>query len=321
MSTLPIPGNVEAALEELGIEIVDIKDDEIIGKCPAHFERLGKQDSHPSWSVVKEDRTDSSGRTIYAGTHNCFSCGFKGPFVALVKQVLKCDNDTAEEWVRNRGGLERAKQILARKPKNKIDTSEQVNEASLALYIDPPKNMLDKRKLRSFSAKYYGIKWDESRTAWILPIRDYKGKLFGWQIKRPKNVFSYPKFVQKASTLFGLHKLAGTTGYLFEAPLDAARLHSVGIYGGLATYGSKISDNQLEILADRLDVLYICMDNDDAGIEAAWKIKTKLYGRLTLRFLDYDYIPGKDIGEDSVTDEDIRLGIKNYIPAALARMV
>jgi hypothetical protein len=302
-----------------------------------HKERWAKFNSvkeRISWTVVSVLPTDKIEEVFCAVvpdshdftlednilTGNCFSCGFKGPFVGLVRYILKCDAGTAEEWVRDRGGLERAKYILERKTRKVIDTTEQVNEASLALFTDVPKFYLEKKQLRAFSSRYYGLLWDPQSKALIVPIRDSNGKLMGWQRKKEYSFRNLPKHVQKGTTLFGLHKLSGTTGYIVESPVDAVRLHSVGIYGGLSTFGSEVTDLQLEILADRLDTLYICMDNDEAGIKAAWKIKKYLLGRLTLRFLDYDYIPGKDPGEDSVTDNDIRLGIKNYIPAALARM-
>lgn len=318
---IPVPGDVEKALQELGIEIIDVRESEIIARCPAHFERLGKHDRNPSWNIVREDKIDYDGNITIAGTHNCFSCGFRGPFVGIVKQVLKCTDDEAEDWVRHRGGMARARKVIERRKNSlNVNTYEQVNEASLALYVTPPKWALDQRKLRSWSAKQYGVLWDNKKERWIFPIRDpYTNKLLGWQEKKGSFTSNKPKGLNfKGRTFFGLNVFDARMGILLESPLDAVRMHSVGYQGAVASMGT-ISDFQLELMLQMADEWLIARDDDSAGIKEAKKIRRYFKGKgVRLRFLDYNYIPGKDIGENSVSDEHIHRAMDNLIPNALA---
>jgi 5S rRNA maturation endonuclease (ribonuclease M5) len=318
---LPVPDDVEAALEELHISIIQITDYEILAKCPAHFDRLGKEDRHPSWSVVRQDKVDSEGDVTVAGTHGCFSCGFKGPFVGVVKYVLKCTDEEAEQWVKERSTPNRFRILANLKKKKQTNTLEIINEAKLALYIPPPKKELDKRQLRAFSAKQYGLLWDEESKAWIIPIRDpYTYKLMGWQYKKKHFFGNRPKDVKKGNTLFGLNVFTGPTGILLESPLDAVRMHSVGYNGAVSSFGVEVSSRQLNLMAEYSSHWVIAMDDDDAGIRVSRKIKYELKKRgVKVNFLDYGYIPGKDVGTDSVTDQDIQKAMENLIPSALVR--
>src|ERR1044072_5753470 len=73
-----VSGDVVSAMEDMGLEVLRVDDSsEAHAKCPAHMEYLGKEDSHPSFSV-----------NVDSGLFGCFSCGFKGQFPDLVAYVL-----------------------------------------------------------------------------------------------------------------------------------------------------------------------------------------------------------------------------------------
>ena len=297
----PIPGDVASCLVELGIDF-KVNGDEAVGKCPMHYERTGKEDAHPSWSVRLEDSADD----IPAGTFNCFACGYRGGFVQLVADVTKWDWFEAVAWVRARGGIERARMVLERHKQrdNKVDTTQWLNEASLALFVDPPQKALDKRNLDPFPVSELGIRWDTDKDAWILPIRDPNThELWGWQEKNDRYFRNRPTDVKKSHTLFGLDAYEGEVAVILESPLDVARLYTAGIPGGLSSFGAAISDKQMALIIAHADKVIMALDNDRDGMKYSEMMRTLHARRINMSFLNYDGIDAKDVGE--MTDEQI----------------
>lgn len=308
----PVPGDVMSCLNELGVEIHRVIGEEAQGKCPAHKARTGKDDRHPSWSVNVEE-----------GFHNCFSCGFRGPFVTLVEWMLGSNREVAVEWTRERGGIERARRKLEnRKDGLQIlasDTTTQINEASLALYVDPPAEALAQRNLSLESVRHYGILWDAEKERWITPVRDPDtGRIWGWQEKNARFFRNFPKDLRKSKTLFGIHQFpVGQPGVLVESPLDVPRLFTAGVVGGLSSYGAGVSNEQMELIIDVTDELIVALDNDRDGERYSKAIKDVYAGRLLLKFIDYRDLEIKDVGE--ATDEQIHTCLDGAISSALVR--
>ncbi len=310
----PIPGDVESALIELGVDEYKADSEEIIARCPAHFERTGKPDRRASWSVNTE-----------SGKHWCFSCGFGGSFCSLVrffhKELTVCE---AEEWVRTRGSFERTKRLVREwENPTKVDTSKVINEASLALYTPPPPEALESRGLCRESAEHYGVLWEPSTDSWIIPIRDPEtNQLWGWQEKSKRFFKNQPYGVKKSNTLFGLPpKNLGHTLMLVESPLDVLRCNGVGIntmmISAVASYGSAFSKTQMELICDHTDTLIVAMDNDRAGDLACEQIRLNYTKRLKLFYYNYGTSPAKDVGEQS--KEEIFWGIQNAYSGMVAR--
>jgi DNA primase len=304
--TTPVPGNVLACLAELGIPILRVIGEEATGHCAMHYKRTGKDDRHPSWSCNTE-----------TGVMNCFSCGYKGPFVQLVSDVLNVDWDEAVEWVRQRGGIERVNKILGRGQyiEDLVPTREvrAYTEADLALFTLPPQEARRKRGLTRTSCEKYGVLWDPKRDMWITPIRDENGKLLGWQEKNERHFKNRPYSVEKSKSLFGFHLLQqGSTAIVIESPLDCPRVFSVGVEGAVSNFGAHISDHQMQMLLERCDFIIIARDNDKAGWTAARDIQQRYRGMgRRIGFWNYGDSSAKDPGEQS--GEEIRFGASNYL--------
>lgn len=300
--TNPVPGNIEACLDELGLEVIRIVGEEAQTKCPAHFKRLGKEDRHPSFSVNLEE-----------GIFGCFSCGFAGRFYMLVMEVLGLKEEAAQEWCRARGGVERAKRLVKRADGlllDEKDTTQNINEASLALFIEPPDWALDERDLAPESCAHLGVVWDADNDYWIVPIRDPKtDKLWGWQEKNKRHFKNVPYSVSKGKTLFGL-KQAIASGekkvFVVESPLDVVRAHTAGYDNVVATYGSNVTHQQVMLLFEHFDTVVWAQDNDAAGVKAV-KVLLANYLRYPVIQLvaNYSHVPADvtDIGE--MTDSEI----------------
>lgn len=293
-----------STLGALGIEIDRVSGDEAWALCPAHETEVGKSDTHASWSI-----------NLQTGAHFCFSCGWGGPFIRLVKYVKDANDDEAGRWIKARGGIEVVRRKLEgkgyRKPK-----PDEVTEADFAFYIDPPKWALTEKDLNLGTCREYGLRWDPDHDRWIIPIREpYTGKLWGWQ-EKGKNVFlNHPEHVEKGLTLFGFDVLLATgsrTAYLEESPLDAGRLHTYSLDTPVSSYGAHVSEAQIRLLADNVDRLVVCLDNDATGRARERKIwREYRHWFKHMDFANYDGIEKKDHGE--MTPEQIDWSLEHAI--------
>jgi DNA primase len=83
---------------------------------------------------------------------------------------------------------------------------------------------------------------------------------------------------------------------LVESPLDVVRLESIGITGGVASFGSLVSNDQVQLLKSA-ERLIIAMDNDDAGnLSASNLLQALLQCNKEAWFFDYSDTDMKDVG-------------------------
>lgn len=302
--TTPVPGDVIACLEELGVTVTRLIHGEAWAICPGHLSRTGEKNNRANkWSV-----------NIESGEHSCFSCGFRGSFVYLVMEVKGYDRHDAEQWVRSRGGISRLRRSLAA-ANDRIEPEPWVqpwNESRLAFFSSPPYSALDGRRVSAGAVKHYGVLWDEEAGNWILPIRDPEtGVLLGYQEKGPGWFSNKPARVPKSETLFGLDCFRGTTAILLESPLDCLRLHTAGLDGAVSSFGVQVSNKQLELLFDVAEIVIFALDNDEAGHNKMWELRNRyLSSGKRIKFINYSHIPhAKDLGTEGVTDKDIQTAV------------
>ena len=305
-SSSPLPTDILVTLPELGIEVSRVAKDEAWALCPSpkHTDR------DPSWSI-----------NLTTGEHNCFSCGWGGGYIDLVRSrkgwTKKEDREQAEAWVRQRGGIGVAVKKMRGVQVWEKKKAEHVDEYDLALFRDPPSYCLDERDLDLSSTEAYGVLWDDRKKHWIIPIRDpFTNELMGWQAKGKRYFANYPENIEKSRALFGYH-LLGDTAYLLESPLDAVRLHTYNIDGAVASYGVHVSDIQMDLICERSDTLYVCLDNDKAGRTMEGEIWERYRRRIRLLFANYDQVQRpnykKDFGE--MEPHEIEWALDNAISA------
>lgn len=288
--------DVRATLDRLGIEGRE-SGDEYVARCPMHKQRTGGEDNHPSWSI-----------NLSTGLFLCFSCGYRGSLYTLVMDIEGvADVEAARDFV-VKGSLKNA---LARIPGAYVPAKGRlgVPEVQLSGYTSPPSWACRSRMLSAQSCAHYGVLWDVHDESWILPIRDYDGFLLGWQEKsQVGRLFkNYPPGVRKSSTLFGYHVFGGGQMIVVESPLDAVRLHSVGLTGAVATYGAIVSRQQVHLMT-AADEVVMALDADAAGRKASRELLTATRGVLkSVRFFTYGDDQCKDPGD--MTPEQILSGI------------
>ena len=286
--------DIADVLTRLGVKVKRVGEKEISACCPVHEKHTGKADNSPSWSM-----------NARSGLWICYSCGAKGTLSTLVSELTgEPDSIIAVHTFLIETGLER----LTSEPVEEV--KPEVDWKVFSAFSAPSDAWLFTRGIDRASARKYGIRFDEKKQAWILPIVSPLGELLGWQEKEPSKVRNYPIGVKKSETLFGIDKLDNKVAVIVESPLDVARLDTVanGI-SGLATFGAAVSRTQMRILSEHADSLIIAMDNDIAGIESAKRLSERLPSfRYGVKYLHYAHTNAKDIGD--MTQDEILTALK-----------
>jgi hypothetical protein len=315
--------DVESILKAIGVEQVRVKRDEVFGRCPGHYDNIGRMDRNANnWSV-----------NVLSGRHHCFSCGYSGNIVSLVIDLTDMDMWEAMRWLRTEGYVELSaiyREELALAEDAEYGEYEPIVFAPTvveqwALYVDPPRKALDSRHISLNAARHYDIRWKDN--GWCVPIRSWRGEFLGYQWKSGPIVRNEPEFMEKSSTLFGIELFPpGDTAILVESPLDVVRLWECGYEGGLASFGVEVSVAQLDLLRQFTDSILIAMDRDAAGTAQSYKLwETLRWTVPKLRFLDYsqtakvDGVRPKDIGE--MTEHDVHASIRHARTATEARRI
>lgn len=289
---------MQDALTRLGVEFYSNRGDEIQAECPAHEERTGHKDRNPSFYINAD-----------SGAFICFSCGWKGSLYTLIN--YKQGDVDASDWIKSEQGLS-ARFNRATREQPKIQEQTYITESMLSAFVEPPIEALHSRGLTSNAARYYGLLWDRHNKNWIIPIRESDtGKLLGWQEKgHDRRYFrNYPTGIQKSRALFGYEHYKSGDMIVVESPLDVVRLASLGITGGVATYGALVSDYQFNLIRGGERII-LAMDNDEAG----HKSNMSLYHickemEKEAWFFNYNHLDVKDIGGMSL--DEVRFGLDN----------
>ena len=292
---------MEDFLHGLNIETYGVRGSEIKALCPGHLERTGREDRNPSWSINAD-----------TGAHNCFSCGFRGGLQFLVSYVNGIPFEEAGQWVKTTTSDLSTRLDRALSPKTKpVEEVIDLTEANLAAYKFPPLDALKGRGITIDAAVKYELLYDPRKDCWIIPIRDANGKLLGWQEKglRGRYFSNYPVGVKKSKSLFGYKQYSGKTMIVVESPLDVARLESVGISGGVATYGTSVSKDQLNMIKGAERIIF-AMDNDDAGKASSLDLLERSVDMwFECWFFDYSGTDCKDVG--GMSKAEIITGIQH----------
>ena len=288
-------------LDRLGVEVFAIHGSEFQGHCPAHLSRTGKEDSNPSWYINAD-----------TGKHICFSCQFKGGLSTLMEFVQGISFEEVGPWVTSgEHNLTRAYERLIT-PTPTASEPALITESMLSAFVFPPVSALTARGISLLGAEYYNLLWDTQKNSWITVIRDpYTNKLLGWQEKGhvERHFRNYPVGVNKSTAVFGYHQYTGGDMIVVESPLDAARLASVGILGGVSTYGAAVSHAQINIIRSADRVIF-AMDNDKAGTSSSLDLlETSKKMGFECWFFNYNSTDMKDIG--GMSKSEIVYGLTN----------
>lgn len=311
----PRPTNVPAALDALGIDY-RIKGDEAQALCP----NPNHEDSKPSWSV-----------NLKTGQHNCFACGFGGPFIRLVKVARGLKDPEAELWIKT----QRASHPVYYVDDEVTEKKKSFNQIDFLMLPWPPEWALKERGVSLAACQRFDIRWIPSKEMWVFPIKDPdSGDILGWQEKNKRLFINRPYDVNKGQAVFGIDALPNTTGELVvvESPVDAAIMWDAGIQA-VSTFGTGFTMTQIDIILESCDTLVFAMDNDHAGhVKVAQFIASYRHLARKCKVFSYNgeilrpgserwYIHEEGDGRDpgDLTPSELRDGVRWATPAIKTR--
>lgn len=295
-----VPPDLPSVLDELGLDVGRTRGLEVWATCP----NPEHDDANPTNYSVN----------VESGDGFCFACGFRHEgLTSLVAMLLKLDGWHASRWLRDRGAtvsarLERIQERRDPSRRTDFDPGEYSIESQFAVFSDPPASALRERELTRDAVVDYGVRWNDAAGTFILPVHSPRGSLIGWQERtkpRPKN---HPYGLKKKTTLFGVEIFRGKTAILVESPLDAVRLWSEGVDGGLSSFGARVSPAQMQLIIARASRLLIALDDDEAGISMTEELVAQYAHRIPIHCFEYGDAAGKDPGE--LTTHEILRGIR-----------
>ena len=215
---------------------------------------------------------------------------------------------------------------------------EKILSAKDSLMVDLPEYSLRILEPWSYSHPYIrerGVTLDASsklqigydpNTNRIVFPHFWAGKLVGWQQRAippdprwPATVPQIPKYrnssgLPRSETLYGTEWLEHDGKVVVvESPMSVAKAHSLGFTNTLATFGSKVTQIQIDYLKTFPEVT-LWFDADYAGQIAERNVGTKLYRHTNVKLV----VPeeGKDMG-DYDSAEGVSSMIRSAVPAAL----
>eukprot|EP00977_Amphora_coffeiformis_P009328 scaffold2120_cov169-Amphora_coffeaeformis.AAC.10 len=220
---------------------------------------------------------------------------------------------------------EQQQQLQQQQQENIQDSSSDESNAMSAQTDEPDESV----------SVSFDVLMDRFRGRIVVPIFDSTGKRvlgFGGRIleETQQPEFEQPKYLnspeslvfQKKSVLFGLQLAkeepsseSSKNVVLVEGYMDAVALHSVGVTGVVASMGTAVSPEQLlsasQAASRRGGSLILCMDSDDAGLQAV--------DRLCLGGMISDVLEKSSIDIRIATLPDGKKDPAEYIEAKLKR--
>jgi DNA primase len=239
------------------------------------------------------------------GIGHCFSCGFKVNIFTYFGVITNLSNIRVLE--------------LKEKIRNIMANQNGLEMLDGAVPMNAKFRGISLQTLNNFGA-FYTDKVPEMSDRIIFPLKDLKGNtrvFVGRHMLSNANprYMIYPKKVQMLLFPSKLEKPSRSM-VLVEGIFDMLNLYDKGLHNVVATMGTntlgditKIKEKMLPFKAQGVTKVFICFDGDDAGKEAASKLKPQ----LELTGLEVEIIPleqGTDPGELSLDDV---VSIKDYI--------
>jgi hypothetical protein len=344
--------DLESVLDRVGVRIEFKRGEWYWGYCPDHLEFVGKEPSHPKWSINEN-----------TGLTKCFTEPRVSNLVFTVGRLKKISPFRAAEWIlgHNVNSIEsrctRIKKLLS------PDTSyKEISVFDIEKYRQFIENgtlgpnsigLLARNDILPESANDFDcVEFQDGyyRDRLIFPVKDINRDMRGfiatdtlgveeWLKRNPtivdrenKNIrpttendyrkVLYPANFKIGKYLIGEDKFSkGDIAILVEGCRDVIKLRQEGFSGSLGTGGTNLSDEQLLTLS-RLapSKLIIMLDGDRAGREGSVKIANKCLPLFRSTFIVTlkENIDPKDLSREEILfylrnhTERLYEDLKNY---------
>lgn len=282
-----------------------------------------RKDRHPSFGILISDE-----RSVY----KCFSCtpdakqlddliykmwriNGKYPIKAAkmvaddLSNQVSIDDDTDFELPEIRDKWVKSESILKKFPVEALDKFPLLMGRE-TLRVRKVIEYLKSRGIDEQVIYDYGVRYSKMRSGVsVFPFTDIHGeiKVLRCRVNETKEIFSVNHRVAKVAGIefptlndtgawFGLHKVDHSKPVLIvEGEIDLLRLATLGFSNVIACGGTSFSDSQLANIPG--NHVFLGLDNDKPGHNAAEKMFRKLDGLYSVWFVDWGIVGKKDPGE------------------------
>lgn len=293
--------------------------------CPLAQKNHGdRQDWNTSCSVSISDSEPSLARCF------SFNCGYKGSLyraleecaeskgnpldlLKVLEQIAPTEKFTIESSLaRARKKHEEAVDAM-RRPRIRNEDRDLMAEARFQRYANRVPNYAIQRGLVKETCKAWGLGHDKKRGCLVFPVRRHDGKLVGmtgrYYIPDPPTKYHNYAGLNKSRYLYGEHMLEMEQPVIVcEGQIDAIMTWQHLQIPTVACLGEGFSNDHVRtICAHSPPVVYLFLDNDQAGHMAAEKIEHQLRGRVPVKIM----LPpvGMDPGE--LTQDEAEVALSN----------
>ena len=299
--------DLESVLDRLDVRIENQRGSWYWGYCPDHFHFVGKEPSHPKWSINEE-----------TGMTKCFTEPRVSNLVFTAARIRDSSPLKTAEWILGysvnsvEAHAGRIKRLISPNSPNRrinaFDISKYQKFIEEGTLGGNSVALLSKSNLLPNTAKKFGcVEFQDGfyHDRMIFPIRDISKNMKGFvatdtlgkekwlkqnpttidiKSKRIRNTTEedYKKVLYPANFKIGSYLVGedsfkvGDIAILVEGCRDVMKLRQEGFSGSLGIGGTNLSDDQLLTLS-RLAPrkLMVMLDGDDAGRNGAVKIVEK----------------------------------------------
>jgi len=284
------PGQIEAILNSIGVDIKGETNTNLLCLCPFHRNR-----DSPSFSVAKD-----------TGLYLCFTpgCDERGTLPKLVASMTKANPYVVKRLIKSHEtpGIPISQQVEDLLAKN--NDIPEFSMDTMNMLVDDlwnskgEKYLVEKRKLTPQTLAYFGVGYSIKNDLVTIPLHDWNGRLVGiigrsTEGKRFKNSDKLPT----SKTLFNVHRAKKMAGPLVivEASMDAMRIHQAGHPKVVATNGGFFTEYHKQLIERYFEEIIIMTDDDDPE-----EHRTVLCRKCSNTCLGHN--PGRALGEKIVKD-------------------
>ena len=254
-------------------------DDNIVVTCPNRHHKGGREHSAAMNIYVGDDTK------IPYGHCKCWACDFQCSFTYFVAECFECSEDFAKKWLIDKFGILSSSNIIT---DDDIVIKPKKSSAKFpANYLDSLQNWhpyLAERKLSREVCELFKVKYDPVTSQIVFPCFDVAGNI----IMAPRRSTVYKNFYldkrqdKPVYCLDFIIKNNITTAMICEGPFDVLTCYTYG-YPAIGTFGNPSPSQISAINKSPIKVLYLAMDNDNAGRRMANTIKASLDPRIIVK--------------------------------------
>lgn len=255
-----------------------------------------RTDKHPSFAINLEN-----GTFIDSGSQ------LKGGFVSLLSFLRNEDYENTQTYL-----IEKYDIMLQDPETLKIDLTlenvidyEKRKKEILNNFFEQYANkmpvspyLLD-RGISQLTQEIYSVIQVDNRI--IFPVYNRKDEMINIKYRSTENKMFWNSKIglPVKSDLYGLKIAKSNRGacYLVESEIDVLSLAEFGIYG-VGSFGVGLNDEQINIIKNTFERLYILYDNDTSGKKYTEKLLKIFQNELPVYYPDYNlYEDNKDVND------------------------